>query len=94
MTVENKSGFSLRSIIARIIQRRREARTARQLLDLSDTLLRDIGLTRYDVMAGAASSWTRSPERLLSNAASDNRRILAANDASSASVVARVVLAA
>lgn len=82
MTVENKSGFSLRSIIARIIQRRREARTARQLLDLSDTLLRDIGLTRYDVMAGAA------------NAASDNRRILAANDASSASVVARVVLAA
>jgi len=90
LTVDNKSGFSLRSIISRLVQRRRDARTVRQLLELSDPILRDIGLTRYDVITGAASS----SAKLLSGAAPENCRVLPANDASSASAVSRVVLAA
>lgn len=94
MSVQKTSGFSLRSLFARYIQHRREVRAVRQLLELPDSLLRDIGLTRFDVVAAATASGRQSPAKILSSAASENRRYLPANDASSASVVARTVLAA
>ncbi|NTF17021.1 DUF1127 domain-containing protein [Agrobacterium rubi] len=94
MTDHDLSGFSLRSIINRYLQRRREVRAVRQLLELSDTLLNDIGLTRYDVLAAVRAPSRRSPASLISSAAAENRRLQPANDASSAPVAPTVALAA
>lgn len=76
LTDHAKRGFSLQSLIYRFIARRREARAVRQLLELSDSMLRDIGLTRWDVQA-AAGCYT--PSKSLARTASENRALLAAN---------------
>jgi uncharacterized protein YjiS (DUF1127 family) len=76
LTDHAKRGFSLQSLISRFIERRREARAVRQLLELPDSMLRDIGLTRWDVQA-AAGCYT--PSKTLARAASENRTLQAAN---------------
>lgn len=94
MNARQSPGFWPSNLIKRLIQRRRDAKAVRQLLDLPDSLLRDIGLTRYDVVRAVNSAGGSRPSRLLSSAAHENRGVLPANDAGSASVVARAVLAA
>lgn len=55
---------SKQSLAARIVQWRNRARSRRQLLDLDDRLLSDIGLTRYDILHSASqfSKLVRHPE--------------------------------
>jgi uncharacterized protein YjiS (DUF1127 family) len=53
------------SLATRILQWRHRVRTRRQLLDLDDRLLSDIGLTRYDVLHSKS---------LLSDLSSHNER--------------------
>ena len=55
---------SKQSLAARILQWRNQARSRRQLLDLDDRLLSDIGLTRCDVLHSKSlfSDLARQPE--------------------------------
>ena len=55
---------SKQSLAARIAQWRDRARSRRQLLDLDDRLLSDIGLSRYDVLHSKSrlSELVRYPE--------------------------------
>jgi uncharacterized protein YjiS (DUF1127 family) len=55
---------SRQSLAARILQWRNRARSRRQLLDLDDRLLSDIGLTRCDVLHSKSlfSDLARQPE--------------------------------
>jgi len=55
---------SKRSLVAFMLQWRNRSRCRRQLLDLDDRMLRDIGLTRYDVLHGKSSfsDLVRHPE--------------------------------
>ena len=46
--------LSLKALIGRLLRRRSGTRNDRRLLDLNDHMLRDIGLTRYEVLYGAA----------------------------------------
>jgi uncharacterized protein YjiS (DUF1127 family) len=73
LTDHNKRGYSLQSIITRFIERRREARAVRQLLELPDSMLRDIGLTRWDVQAAVSGFGGGTPSKSLARAASENR---------------------
>jgi uncharacterized protein YjiS (DUF1127 family) len=41
---------SKQSLVSRILQWRNRARSRRQLLDLDDRMLSDIGLSRFDVV--------------------------------------------
>jgi uncharacterized protein YjiS (DUF1127 family) len=77
LTDHAKRGFSLQSIIARFIERRREARAIRQLLELPDAMLRDIGVSRWDVQS--AITGRGCPSKSLERAASENRTLQAAN---------------
>jgi uncharacterized protein YjiS (DUF1127 family) len=79
LTDNSKRGFSLQSILSRLTARRREARAIRQLRDLSDSMLRDIGLTRWDVEAAISGSGRFAPSKSLDRAASENRILEAAN---------------
>ncbi len=79
MTDHTKRGFSLQSIISRFIERRREARAVRQLLELPDSMLRDIGLTRWDVRVAISGAKGCAPSKSLARAASENRTLQAAN---------------
>jgi Uncharacterized conserved small protein len=79
MSASSKREFSLTSLLSRYLERRREIRAARQLLELSDPILRDIGLTRHDILAAATAPFWKSPAGIISRAAAENRR-LAAND--------------
>jgi uncharacterized protein YjiS (DUF1127 family) len=53
-----------RSLATRLAQWRNRARSRRQLLELDDRMLSDIGLTRYDVLHGRSrlSDLVRQPE--------------------------------
>jgi uncharacterized protein YjiS (DUF1127 family) len=46
--------LSLKALIGRLLRRRNAARNDRRLLDLNDHMLRDIGLSRHEVVYGAA----------------------------------------
>ena len=46
--------LSLRRLVVRLSHSRNNALRRRQLLELHDRLLRDIGLSRYEVLYGAA----------------------------------------
>jgi uncharacterized protein YjiS (DUF1127 family) len=46
--------LSLKALIGRLLRRRNVARNDRRLLDLNDHMLRDIGLSRHEVVYGAA----------------------------------------
>ena len=46
--------LSLRRLVVRLSRSRSNALRRRQLLELHDRLLRDIGLSRYEVLYGAA----------------------------------------
>lgn len=46
--------LSLRRLVAPLVRSRRHALRRRHLLDLDDRLLRDIGLSRHEVLYGAA----------------------------------------
>lgn len=52
------------SLTTRIAQWRNRARSRRQLLDLDDRMLNDIGLTRYDLLHSKSqfSELVRHPE--------------------------------
>jgi uncharacterized protein YjiS (DUF1127 family) len=47
--------LSLKALVASVLRSRTNALGRRQLLDLDDRLLRDIGLSRHEVLYGAAS---------------------------------------
>jgi len=46
--------LSLKLLVAPLLRSRNNALRRRQLLELDDRLLRDIGLSRYEVLYGAA----------------------------------------
>jgi uncharacterized protein YjiS (DUF1127 family) len=46
--------LSLKALVAPLLHSRINALSRRQLLDLNDRLLRDIGLSRYEVLYGKA----------------------------------------
>jgi uncharacterized protein YjiS (DUF1127 family) len=46
--------FSLKDLIVPLLRRRNSARSRLHLLDLSDHMLRDIGVNRCEVLYGAA----------------------------------------
>jgi uncharacterized protein YjiS (DUF1127 family) len=46
--------LSLKALIGCLLHRRYATRSDRRLLELNDHMLRDIGLTRYEVLYGAA----------------------------------------
>lgn len=74
-------GFSLRSLISYIIQRRKDARSTRALLDLPDAVLNDIGINRWDVHNALHADWRRLPSNRLTATAASNRALTdAAND--------------
>lgn len=79
MTDCEKSGFSLRSLLSRFLARRRELRTARELLSLSDAMLRDIGVSRWDVQAAVSVPCGLSLSQSLAKAVAESSR-RAAND--------------
>jgi uncharacterized protein YjiS (DUF1127 family) len=74
LTDHTKRGYPLQSIIARFVERRREARAVRQLMELPDSMLRDIGLTRWDVQAAVSGFGGSTPSKSLARAASENRQ--------------------
>lgn len=81
MTSTAARGFSLRSLISHILKRRRDARSVRTLNELPDSVLADIGLTRFDVQAAMHASWRDTPSACLERAAIGNRALQeAAND--------------
>jgi uncharacterized protein YjiS (DUF1127 family) len=45
--------ISLKALVGPVLRWRNIARTRRHLLDLNDRMLRDIGLSRYEVLHGA-----------------------------------------
>jgi len=47
--------LTLKLVVARLLRSRSNALSRRQLLELNDRLLRDIGLSRHEVLYGAAS---------------------------------------
>jgi uncharacterized protein YjiS (DUF1127 family) len=47
--------LSLKALVAPLLRSRINALSRRQLLDLNDRLLRDIGLSRHEVLYGAAT---------------------------------------
>ncbi len=53
-SVVRESKFSLKALVEPLLRSRKSALKRRQLLDLDDRLLRDIGLTRYEVLHGTA----------------------------------------
>ena len=53
-SVVRESKFSLKALVEPLLRSRKSALNRRQLLDLDDRLLRDIGLTRYEVLHGTA----------------------------------------
>jgi uncharacterized protein YjiS (DUF1127 family) len=55
--------FSLKPLIVPLLQARNSARMRRHLLDLDDRMLRDIGLTRCEVVHGAAFHFDAARER-------------------------------
>jgi uncharacterized protein YjiS (DUF1127 family) len=48
-----KHKLSIKSLVAPLLRSRNYALNRRRLLDLNDRLLRDIGLSRYEVLYGA-----------------------------------------
>jgi uncharacterized protein YjiS (DUF1127 family) len=69
------SGFSLRSIISHFFKRRRDARAIRSLADLPDSVLADIGITRFDVRSAMHASWRETPSSVLERTALEKRAL-------------------
>jgi uncharacterized protein YjiS (DUF1127 family) len=53
-SVVKESKLSLKALVEPLLRSRKSALSRRQLLALNDRLLRDIGLTRYEVLHSAA----------------------------------------
>lgn len=83
-----RRGFSLRSIFSHFLKRRREVRSMQSLMDLPDSVLADIGLTRFDVRAAVYSSWRDTPSACLVRVVGEKQaRQEAANDALTRAIV-------
>ncbi len=69
-----KQGNAITRIIRKFIEGRRNERGMRAMLDLGDHLLRDIGVTRFDIHLALRSAGSRSSGEYLSRVAEENRR--------------------